>query len=1233
MELNGNININNIHQESLRAQNMPEKKAAPSFSNEQKECKKAPNNPNYWQSLVFKGNQNKPVIDDELAQTIGLKKDRLERTLIEKCRFTFEDLSKLKTLLNEGKISPTSAKRLIDEGAKYYDEKTLKAVPSIISKLSEFAEADDKNSLKYFDILLNEKLFGTLNASEIEKYVFENSLAKGNIMEFMINSSKEDGTTRPLFSNPTFFDKELGNFITEENAESIKEFAKEVAIEKEMSPSESIRWAYVYTNPYTHAFDKELYNMEKELNSTYNKDFGGFSSEVKSFLPLLVNGKTKKIDNDLVDLLKEIYFEPRKAMFEYDGTPSTSRHSRKKIPCVIDSIAAKDMLEAAKDAQGVPNKKNIKLVKACCKNNDIFERDIESLPLFKNNEGIIDKKLYEQWIHLRKNGAFKPIGFAKANLEFGQKKAKEIKNKLQEMLGSESEAVNSMETYLDYCLDENGNENKENIEFLEKIVPYLNKTLGLSPELFKLPKTDEVINTIAQVSDNISGIGAYEDKPLFEFIKTYSDENGKIDPFAKEKLLKYCTKNCQPDCFTDIFSRCITDDNNFKNNFDENLFNQMTSIYDTKSNLSNLVFPLQLKEIIKDKNSEIPNSLSLKSKLALLNALNLALSKPEGIYDAELIKSIASSIESSISPDNILVPVDKENIVNFISSVGANKKTDKENFTQFEKTMINSIPLLKEMKDGIKISYSRDEFLNDLSKVCNSDEKIKTLSRKTGIEPICENGRITGYNGIITLDSLDCDDEFENKVYELCHKFLFENEAQSGNKDLDKEINTIIKAAPEFINTIGKKQHGTHGYSLDIHQLLVLANSINNPDYQKLNNVDKTMLKTACIFHDISKQENAVDKGHQNSSAIYAKNIVNKLYKNPETKDRIYDLIKNHHWLEEYSNSGMPEKFAFKFRRPNDFEIAKIMAKSDLMSVSDSFYLRLKDALDEYKLKPIEEKLTEMYSSGNAIFSDYPLSEAKLQNCKETLDGVDYKVINFHKISNSEDMENYGFEFGKRKKDLRFLVHMVPDESIKNSLNLVKMLSNTSNEGVLSESLISLDSNRTYCNRKYGLLLSQINTNIINTSKSNQGSGTEKKTDQAIELIFNTYPNSASKENRGYFKENLLKNLEIDENSVTSKDFADFYRENIANKRTISQIIPSKEYKLGKHLIKGEKLIAALKKYQDNDVLTNMSDFHNEIVGYAPKIKGVIAKENELKDVPKELLDFAQKNNLPIVLI
>ena len=211
--------------------------------------------------------------------------------------------------------------------------------------------------------------------------------------------------------------------------------------------------------------------------------------------------------------------------------------------------------------------------------------------------------------------------------------------------------------------------------------------------------------------------------------------------------------------------------------------------------------------------------------------------------------------------------------------------------------------------------------------------------------------------------------------------------------------------------------------------------------------------------------------------------------------------------MEEYSNARNKDtsakELAFKFRRPNDFEIAKIIADSDLKSVSPTFYERLKHCLTDDNLKPIQNYLDKLYSTGNILFTDKIVAPKKIKT--QSIKGKEYKIINLHEIGDDEDIMKYGFDINKKKKDLNLLVHMVDSNIIYHSLNTVKLLSSALNGGVLSESLINPQCTNTYGKRKYGVVLSQINTNIINTDKANQGSGYAKDIKKAISEVFNHY--------------------------------------------------------------------------------------------------------------------------------
>ncbi len=785
-------------------------------------------------------------------------------------------------------------------------------------------------------------------------------------------------------------------------------------------------------------------------------------------------------------------------------------------------------------------------------------------------------------------------------------------------------------------------ERAEKDSFRIEVVDYLSKNRDTS-YLFRS------VDEYTQFIDGINKDNFQNFKDLFEKDKLIlrnavniavycKDKNGsfKLYPEQKESLNKYLKKDGAMENYSRLLPALsmeyVKENSAGEPYFDKKGFSQMADILLDYREFNDIELILPIKNLInllKGENFGL-SSLSFKQTFKIYQSLsniqeNL---KKDTIYDNRFnfIDKALSDIEYKMNTSEFSLPVEESSIQDFATKIVASKK---DGFSEFEKAITDSIPLLKSFDDGVPLKYSRKEFLSDLSKICDSKDKIKTLSSKIGIQPLTEGdgqGNITGYNGIIRLDDLNKDEPFEAEIYNLAHKFLYENKVNTGNKELDDNLNTIIKAFPEFINTIGKKQHSTHEYTLDIHTLLVLANSINNPDYKNLAPANKTVLKTAALFHDILKAENEADENHQILSAFYARGIVKKFMKNPEMLERLSEFIKNHHWLRDYdpSKKYSIKSTAFKFRRAGDFDAAKIMAQADLMSVSDEFYNTYKDALKKDRITKIEESIEEFNSNGCAVFSDYIVAPDKLKGLTQKYKGVDYKVIDFHKISNNEDLSKYGFVPKRFKKDVRFLVHMVPGDKIRSSLDLVKRLSSSINEGCLSVSLIDTNHARTYCDRKYGVILSSINDNVVNINSTNQGSGGKKGSNEAIDFCFY---NTEKREN---FKKNVLLNLGIEK--VSDKEYAAFYRDVLSQKTSLAGIMDDKEYFLSGKKFTGRDLKDAITKFQ-NSLIDETKKEHNELLCYIPKINAVVAKENSLSKVPDEILDFANENNLPIVLI
>lgn len=990
----------------------------------------------------------------------------------------------------------------------------------------------------------------------------------------------------------------------------------------------------------------EIINEYANLRSRFPVDF------LKRSLPLFINKATNTIDRETLDMMVKMYFKPYFFENTCNGKITTSCYApfyKVDLEGMLPYI-----IEALKDKNGEFNSTNCKYMQDVFKIRDkvLFLEDgkMENFNLLKDENGVIDPKKFKKVTDIYYENLNVNLVLIKRYINFLNKTndetSEEIINKLIEYTGSKKEALNCSEIYYDTCFDDKGTLNSENISILDNMVKCMGENSHLSYEMFEILNHKKNINTFFDLASKNKNISSKDISSFTDFVKKFNTKEDKLPEVIKKPLINCYSGDLKLCDYLNIFNSLVKKDGDAVK-ISEKKLKLACEIYKTcDEKLNEKISPSIIADLLND--SSNLNKMPFSDKGMLLDALNIMRSnvQNDNANSAYLDKKIYE-VQKSICAKTIALDVDDKNIENFKAKILESNSENAE-LSAFENIIKESMSKFATMKNGVPLLYDRKNFMNDLSQICNTEEKREMLSSKADIDLILENGKIKGYNGIFTLNNFDRTNDVENQIYEVCHKFFYENKANTGDKNLDDAINDIIDGIPEFINTIGKKQHETQEHSLDIHQLMVLAHSINNPEYKNLSSKDKSFLKIVCLLHDISKKEEIIDEEHQDASSLVANSIVPRFFENENDQDRIFDFIKNHHWLKEYNTSNDKEmtakKIAFKFRRPNDFKVAKIFAKADLFGVSNNFYNLHKEALDEDNLTLIENKLAEFYSNGSAVFSDYPIDKAKLEKHKEIINGREFKVINLHKIDENEDLSEYGFPKGKTKNDLCMLVHMVDEKTMKNSLNKVNFLTKSINCGVLSQSFIDFYNKRTYMYRKFGVLLANDNANIISVSEINQSSGYKRGEKQALELIFGTeqkenkYNNNYSSEDdsaiiqRRKFKNALFENLHIDANNVSDSEYGTFYKKYLLNINSISQIDKNMQFELGCKKFSGLELKDAINKYQK--FVISKADFsNNEIVGYTPKIKAVVAKVENISELPNEFLDFAYENKLPILLI
>lgn len=969
-----------------------------------------------------------------------------------------------------------------------------------------------------------------------------------------------------------------------------------------------------YENPVTKEKDEKIKTYESELAEKHKNNIGNMIAYSIAYTS--VNKKTGEID-PIAKYITTCLLAPRKGPFEYPLQEKISDYRNMYYIPSVEYNSLPYLLEAMKDKEGNFPKENLEFVETLVTNQ--IEHKNMGLDLkttadlligSKDKNGIVYKNMADKVVKMYGINNDEIIKNINTLSKFPADKRDNIFNFCTGLFEIKNYNYTNFSTMAEFCFDKQGNKIKDKAKLAKEIAqkqPYYKIDGGALEYAYYSDDFKEVYFMMSEDAHSESAR---------KIIGQYLDGEGKLPAHTKQKMQEYLSVSNDLINFPDIYTKCHKEDKTF----DDELFKNTLTLIDSLGYLGvNCVPNYHCFDIAN--NALNTEYMLLEVKIKYLNWLDTLINDLETDSDLAFpaLFETHDKLQKELFPEEVSLPIKKESKNDIIQKVFRTNGKN-EPLTEFESTITKSIPTLKRMKNGLPLKYSRKKFLKDLTAICQENPNAEKIIReKMGMNLLKDsNGNITGYNNILILEKLNKENELEKKLYDCAYKFMYENEVKSQNKELNEYLNYIISAFPEFINIIGKQQHSTHKYTLDVHSLLVLAESIKNPKYQThLNKEDKITLMATTLFHDIAKEENNVDKAHPFNSANRTRGIIKKIFPDRYFDERIYDLIANHNFLEKISDGDKltKQQMAFNFRRPNDFEIAKIIAEADLKSVSDEFYSIYQNALTSVNTKDVNRNINYINSWGNALSTSKIIYPKKAQEkCKKTINGEEYTIINLHEISDNEDMGKYGFQPGLKKKDLRFLVHMT------NKFDSLEVVDSSIDGGLFSESLISPKKSATYGNYDYGVILSQKNYNIINGAKENQCSGNAKGINGNMRLLFDDL-------DRFNFRKGFLNYLKLDEYDINSNDFASFYNNVLSN----GKINIDEEYAIGEYKFTGKQILRAIKLYQ-NSLLKDKRYGHNEIIGYKPQIEAVIAFENT-EYLSHSVLDFAKRNNLPIIMM
>lgn len=547
--------------------------------------------------------------------------------------------------------------------------------------------------------------------------------------------------------------------------------------------------------------------------------------------------------------------------------------------------------------------------------------------------------------------------------------------------------------------------------------------------------------------------------------------------------------------------------------------------------------------------------------------------------------------------------------------------------------------------DGLPLKYSRKDFMNnveDILKDLPTQDRVEILSHY-GIE----NDNFDGLLNNRPFEDLSgYSPEFKNaakKVQTEIDKFTTKNEVDIPDKEVKEILDGLIKGLPEFASIVGKQQHGTHAYSVDIHMLKVLQDAMNNPAYSKLSDKSKTVLKFAAILHDVGKATGVVDPNHFRTSANYMSSILDKFNLPTEMKHQIIDAVDNHHWFGDFNTDKLSaQDVAAKCRRSGDLEVYKILAKADLANVSSTFHYRITgtsnkaeyDAFIDKKMSEVDVEIKKMNSNAPVVFDSKILNGGKKFPTKKVVkNGVEYnvRVLNLADLPDGMPLEKYGFAPGTTKENATFGVHF--SASPKESYDVI-----TSDARRLTQqhpifSFMYLKFGHAGRSFNDGLIFDIDNSNLVVAAPRNSVTGFKKNLLEDSSSLFDEHYDT-----RVGVSYSILKHLKENAGvSLTRDEYAVLFDKYLKTKKHFSQL--NKNIRIGDKVIKAEDLKAAINDAQQSLFVNNKSNEidgtygdNNELTTIDPVPTGIYSAKLRIEDCSAELLKFAEEKGLPIIL-
>lgn len=536
-----------------------------------------------------------------------------------------------------------------------------------------------------------------------------------------------------------------------------------------------------------------------------------------------------------------------------------------------------------------------------------------------------------------------------------------------------------------------------------------------------------------------------------------------------------------------------------------------------------------------------------------------------------------------------LPQIQKDNINNILKV-----KDDLANI-DFEKIKIGKTNKFEVLKSNVKNILEND------NSICDSDKKIILARLTNDIDSLMFNELPQDLN----------QREVVKKIREKVSEYLTFNKVQneentytigdakiSGMDDKTKStLESIFKAIPELVVLLGVNQGG-HNFDIGKHILAVGKEVVKNDKFQNLSQDSQKLVLIAALMHDIAKMDGGQDASHPQRGSQYAYNMLSGALSDDD-KATVANLIFNHHFGEaiakaENNNEKMYTlAYECKDENPEFLNMLEILGEADLLGDDESYKIRNGNYLDQISERI--ETLTQKVETINDIL-------AKL---KKTLDLTPFPQKT---LALTEERQTAMQEC----KELGIVGEFKSGDITIDKIDLAKMKNLSPEEQKERLSLLG------FHNTEYNQL--EFLIHAIGNGKQVGGIDyltSQFKSDATLSTSIITMANTATYGGRKY---GFI--MEPDKTKVLSAATSNI-GSGYGKGRNVS----------GKYISQSNNMdYTQLLEYLEYSKLRAQNG-HSELITIDNEVAAIFVKKGCEKDIPKELVEFAYKNNLPLIVV